>query len=225
MKKKKLKYAHSIKLSFVKSVLDVWTKRNHKLLHIGLNSTIEPTFFWDLGFDVTYLAHSQEDLEQRQEKNGKKIEYFIGQIDHLPFDEKVFDYVFTAHNFAEFKNLGECQKDEKEQLIIDELVRVCAQSICLIENNALSCSRLSPCMSSLSFQQLEKYLPEDCQVEFFSALHGPSILWTKKFHLKAMQAYPLKVPFGSLMALRIATSNVPLTTLPIKTMQTASDIV
>lgn len=224
MKTKKLNYARSIKLSFLKSVLDTWTKRNHKLLHIGLNSGIEPSFFWDLGFDVTYLAHSPEDLAKRQEKNGQKIEYYLGKIDHLPFDEKVFDYTFSAHNFARFKKLEKTKKENKEQKILDELYRVSAQGICLLENNSLLCPRLKSNMSSLAFQQLEKYLVDDCQTEFFSALHGPTFLWTKKFHLQAMQAYPLKSPFGSLMALRIATSTVPLTTLTITSVQPASDL-
>ncbi len=225
MKPRKRNYAHNTKLLFLKSVLDVWTKRNHKLLHIGLHSPVEPSYFWDLGFDVCYLAFSQEDLEERQRINGKKIDYYLGSLEHLPFHDKVFDYSFLAHNFATYKKLEDKEKEEKSLLILDELVRVSAQGICLLENNSLSISRVKPCMSSISFQQLEKYLPESASAEFYSALYTPSFLWTKKLHLKAINAYPLKIPFGSIMALRIATSGVPLTTIPIKTMQTASEIV
>ncbi len=218
MNVKKKKYVQMVEEKFIRKIIEPWHKRNHKLLHIGHHSTIEPSYFWDMGFDVTYLAANQECLEKAKEKNGKKIEYYLAQSDHLPFDEKVFDFIYLAHTFSrpEYNN-------EQKKRILEELLRVTAQGLCLVEYNSLAFSRLKPAFSALEFANFSQYLPYKSEAQMYAALSLPSFLWSSNFICKAINITPMTIPFGSLMAMRIDLSPVNLTPLTLKVQERASD--
>ncbi len=223
MKMKRIAFAHSVKVRFIKALLSSWQRKNTKLLYIGLNSTIEPSFFWDMGFDVTYIATTQEELIRAQERNGKKIEYVLAKPDRLPFNEKTFDFFFLAHSLTE--KVDEEKLNFKQRLnILNEALRVTAQSICFLEFNTLTFTPLRPALSPFVFNRLSKRLEDTIESEFFSALHLPSFFWTSKYPLRSMLATPLKNPFGAIMAMKINISVIPLTSMPLQVSEAVSEI-
>ncbi len=219
MDTKKTKYVQLVEANFIKSLMENWHKRNHKLLHIGHYSDIEPSYFWDMGFDVTYLVKNQEELERAKEKNGQKIEYCIASPDHLPFDEKIFDFAYCAHAFASFDFTN-----EQKITIMQELSRVTAQGLCLIEYNTFALSRLRPAISALEYKEYATKVFKEENLELFTALGLPACFWTLKLPLKTINSSPLRIPIGSLMAIRVAFAPVGMTPLLLKVQQAASDI-
>ncbi len=238
MKIKRKTYIENVKKDFLALLIKNWQKRNNRLLHLGLGHGIEPSFFWDLGFDVSVLCQSQEELVQCQKTNGKKIEYFIGKHDHLPFDEKVFDYVVLTHvlgsspensnNYADKKS-----KEEHFSSLIEEAQRVSAKSICLLEFSSFALSKLEPHISPFLLRKItktDKYNlseltknNEEILACFSSALHSPSFMWHER--LLPFSSYPLNIPFGSLIATTLNHSPLLMTSLPLQVSSTVSEII
>lgn len=233
-------YAHTVKLDFLTNLLKPWKKRNNKLLHIGIHNGIEPIVFWDMGFDVTALAQTQEEFEESQAKNGKMIEYIIANKEHLPLDEKAFDYVVLTHSFSaeetlfphksSIKSLAKIlhskkkiKTDEEKYIFLQEAFRVCAKSICLIENNSFAFNVFNPAVSPFLFREVCTNFSEDCENSFFSALTLPSLFWSKKQSIKSWHALPLRIPFGSFMAVRIDKSPLLMTSLPLTIPQASTE--
>ncbi len=243
---KKQLYAKEVEHNFLANIMKDWKKRNHKLLHIGINHAIEPCFFWDLGFEVTAYAQNLEELEESQKKNGKMIEYSLGVVDHLSFEDNTFDYVVLTHTFASntlvelpshsrtqnlkhvfSKKSAKNKKIDYEycflEQIIHESVRVCANSVLIVENSSFAFDILSPALSPLYLHQIcEKADQHKHELHF--ALSVPSLLWLKSKTAKSCYAMPHKVPFGSLIALQIDISQEVMTSLPSYVSYAVEDI-
>ncbi len=257
-KHKKDEYAQAIKLDFLTNLMKNWKKRNHKLLHIGINHSIEPSFFWDLGFEVTAFAHNLDDLDESQKRNGKRIEYVQGVADYLPFEDKTFDYVVLTHTLASNstlnlpkhsriqnfkhaltknqyknsiknntrnkarKNLINSQKSILEN-IVQEAVRVCANSVLILENNSFAFDILNPALSPFYLNQICEHADKHHHSLYFS-LSLPSILWFKAKAMRSLLALPHKIPFSSFIALQIDISQEVMTSLPNYITYTAEEI-
>ncbi len=211
-------YITIVKQDFLSSLLHNWKKRNNKLLHLGIDNSPEPSFFWDLGFDVTALAQNQDELVRSQEANGLKIEYVLGKNDHLPFDDKTFDYVALTHILA-----SNSSSNENLSTIIEEALRVSTKSICILEYSTHAFKKVK---SSISPKTLHNITDEistryNMQTNFYSALRLPALLWSKKSAHSIIESHPLRFPFGTLMAITIEHSPVLTTSLPLQVSSTA----
>jgi hypothetical protein len=111
-------------------LLSPWRRRGASLLQVGLEAGLTPDFFWEAGFDVSALDARSELLEAARAATGPRVEYFLGQPDHLPFDDKSFDHVVLAHQgTANFS-------------ILEEAARVAAKGVIAVEWNRVSPARL-----------------------------------------------------------------------------------
>ncbi len=228
MKDDKTNYIHEVRLDFLSALLKNWQKRNNRLLHIGVNHGIEPSFFWDLGFETSALCKNQEELEQCQNANGKKIDYYVGQIDHLPFDEKTFDYVVLTHALAplalqksRYQNPKNCFDEDSYQLLL-EAQRVSTKGICFLEFSNFAFKVAKPSLSLKCLKKLREEVQENVEAKVFTALHSPPFLWGKKLPLSS--SYPLNIPFGTLMALKLTHSPLLMTSLPLQISSAVSEI-
>jgi hypothetical protein len=111
-------------------LLSPWRRRGARLLQVGLGAGLSPDFFWEAGFDVSALDARPELLEASRAATGPKVEYFLGQPDHLPFDGKSFDHVVLAHTGT------------ANSAIMEEAVRVAAKGVIAVEWNRVSLARL-----------------------------------------------------------------------------------
>ncbi len=236
MKTSRKNYINSVRADFLSGLLKPWQKRNNRLLHIYANHGVEPSFFWEMGFDVSVLCATQKELEQCQERNGKKVEYFIGKSEHLPFDEKLFDYVVLTHSLgssiedAKRKKLYHSQNEIEQVLekIIQEAQRVSTKSVCILEFSSFAFTKIQPALSPLLLRKLVKLdtytnsNEEENLTKLVTALHLPSFLWTKK--PLPFSSYPLNIPFGSLMAVTLDHSPFLMTSLPLHIQQAATEI-
>ncbi len=242
-------YAQAIELDFLTNLMKSWKKRNHKLLQIGIGHHIEPSFFWNLGFDVTACAQNQYELEQSKQKNGMMIDYLLGAPDYLPFEDKTFDYVVLTHAIASSSKLNlqshshiqnlkyalskknPLKKEQYTKInestclecIVQEAMRVCANSVLIVENSSFAFQILQPALSPLYLRQLcDKANAQKHSLHF--ALSTPSWTWTKSKAMKSCLSLPHKIPFGSLVALQIDISQELLTTLPSYTTYPAKEV-
>ncbi len=75
-----------------------WKRRGSSLLQVGLNAGFSPEFFWEAGFDVTAVDRSPACLVAAREQTGPRVEYLCGSAEALPFDDGFFDYAVLVHH-------------------------------------------------------------------------------------------------------------------------------
>lgn len=74
------------------SLIAHWPRRRQKLLDLGCGTGMFLDFFWSCGFDLTGLDSSPAMLARARTKMGSRVDLHLGQAEHLPFDDKEFDY-------------------------------------------------------------------------------------------------------------------------------------
>jgi len=74
------------------SLIAPWPRRRQKLLDLGCGTGMFLDFFWSCGFDLTGLDSSPSMLARARTKIGSRADLHLGQGEHLPFDDKEFDY-------------------------------------------------------------------------------------------------------------------------------------
>lgn len=120
--------------SLLYHLLSPWRRRGATLLQVGLESALLPDFFWEAGFDTSALDANAARLAAVAMQTGPRVEYSLGQADHLPFDDSAFDYVVLSH-------LGlRSNKERKDwtQTVLQEAVRVAGRGVIVLEWNRLA---------------------------------------------------------------------------------------
>lgn len=85
-----------------------WPRRGQRLLEIGCGTGIFLETLHRAGFDVTGLDCSPAMLEAARCRLGPAADLHLGQAEHLPFDDKEFDYsvLFTVLEFCDDPGLA-----------------------------------------------------------------------------------------------------------------------
>lgn len=158
----------------VQRLLTPWRRRGATLLQVGLGAGLLPDFFWEAGFDVTGLDASSDMLEAARQATGPRVDYALGQPDHLPFDDGRFDYVVLAH----------LRLTPGMALPLDEALRVASQGVIVLEWNFLSVPALSrgPWRRGVwpwALTWLARKACPDARLSLYSALPWPLFLWPR----------------------------------------------
>lgn len=87
----------------LQGVIAPWPRRKQKLLDIGCGTGMFLEFFWSCGFDLTGMDKSPDMLARAREKIGHRADLHLGSAEHLPFEDREFDYasLMTVFEFLE----------------------------------------------------------------------------------------------------------------------------
>ena len=90
-------------IKLLQGVIAPWPRRKQKLLDIGCGTGMFLEFFWSCGFDLTGMDKSPDMLSLAREKIGHRADLHLGSAEHLPFEDREFDYVslVTVLEFVE----------------------------------------------------------------------------------------------------------------------------
>jgi ubiquinone/menaquinone biosynthesis C-methylase UbiE len=97
------RFAYQVQRHLLERLVAVWPRRGQKLLEVGCGPGIFLEALWEAGFDVSGLDPSPAMLKAARSRLGTKAELHLGRAEHLPFDDKEFDYVtlFTVLEFCD----------------------------------------------------------------------------------------------------------------------------
>lgn len=99
-------YLQQLEERLVRSFMSGWQRRGSSFLQVGLHSYIAPEFFWDAGFDVCAIDENLNALNYALNCSGPRVEYQLGKVDYLPFEDDSFDYAFfTSYVSPHYKTM------------------------------------------------------------------------------------------------------------------------
>lgn len=200
-----------------------WPRRKQKLLDIGCGTGTFLEFFWSCGFDVTGLDSSPDMLALAREKIGVRADLHLGQAEHLPFDDREFDYV-TLTTVLEFV--------DDPALVLREAARVSRKGVLITFLNRFSwyglSVRLSKKKSTLanarwfSWPEMQTLIQGTIQpgsIVGCSILFGPPATWSQAPIMRHMNSLSLWPWVGALTAVR-AEMTPPLAQTPLMAWKT-----
>ena len=202
----------------VQMLLSGWPRRNRTLLCMGCES-LWLEMLWHQGFDTSGFDCVPENLEMAAKHLGHRADFYLGQFDHLPFDDNSFDYAVL---FSVLEHVDDPLP------LLREALRVSAKGILLGFFNSCSlyhADNLQPGINPFRiFRMLNKEAPE-CRITARSILLGPRCTWKEKRLYHWINGLPLPFPIGACMGLHVDLEpRVPLTPLLLQARQKALSV-
>ena len=197
----------------LQGVIAPWPRRKQKLVDIGCGTGLFLEFFWSCGFDLTGIDSSPAMLALARDKIGHRADLHVGWAEHLPFEDREFDYAALTTVLEFVDNPGE---------VLREAMRVVRKGIVLMFLNRFSmygCSaRLFRKKTFLSrahwFSWLEmrgliqKNLSPGL-IEARSILLGPPSTWNQAPVFRHVNSLPVFPWLGAVTAVRIDLTAPP----------------
>lgn len=213
--------------SLFKHLISQWPRRGRTLLDIGCGAGIFLEMLWHYGFDVTGLDTSQELLDIARERLGQRAGFQLGCTEHLPFDDREFDYVAL---------LTVLEYVENPEEVLREAVRVAARGVIIGSMNSFSLYQVQrrlhrPTLESrhrlhnLNFWSLRRMVRKICPeagITARSILLGPPGTWKKKGLWEKLNGLQTCLPFGAYLGFCVDTQpRVPMTPLLLRAREQA----
>lgn len=192
-----------------------WRRRKQHLLQVGCGSGFFLQIFLDAGLQTTGTDRSREMLQKTRSRLGASVDLHLAQPEHLPFEDKEFDYVALI-------NVLEFSPDPDQALL--EACRVGKKKLLLLFLNRFSLLYLTrnlrlPFGASRqralqeaqwrSWGEVKKLVRKNLgprPMRGASVLHGPKCVWGRKNN------YLTSLPFGALCAAELDISREKLST-------------
>lgn len=187
-------------------MLACWPRRRQKLLDIGCGTGIFLEFFWSGGFEVSGVDKSPDMLARAREKMGGKVNLHLAQAEHLPFDNREFDYA-SLMTVLEFT--------DDPALVLREAARVTRKGVLVTFLNRFSLYRLSVKLSGresalteaswFGWPEMRGLIRKNVQpgqMTARSVLPGPPSTWKPVFGLRHMNSLELFPWCGAVTAVR-----------------------
>ena len=190
-----------------------WPRRNHAIVNPGCGSGVFLEMLWHYGFDVTGVDTANESLELAQERMGHRADFYLGQLDALPFDDDEFDYAAL---------LSVLEYAEEPETILREAVRVSRRGIIVGFLNSLSLYGFSNGIPGLPRRSLNPFriarmaakIVPGCRIFSRSVLLGPPVSWKETRIWRGINSFAFPLPLGSYVGMCIDTQpRIPLTPL------------
>lgn len=204
-------------------VMSRWPRRGCSLLDVGCGTGLLSEFLWQGGFDLSCLDQSPAMLERAHARLGHRAAFHTGTAEHLPFDDRAFDYVSLL-------NVPEHLKDPHAALT--EALRVAARGVVLGFLNACSLARIAqscPGADPLPLPNGPRWLGLKTlcvlarsasgagRLSFGSVLLGPPSTWKTGGARDFVNNLRLPLPLGAYAALSVMHGpGLTLTPLPLR---------
>ncbi len=221
------KFALQSELKLLDRCLSSWPRRSQTLLEVGCGPGIFLKYFFEAGFDTTGLDASPAMLEAARRRMGSKADLRLGQADHLPFQDKEFDFValLTVLEFG--------SSSEDRERILQEARRVARKGLIITYLNKMSLYYLGHGIpvfrkDSSSLRRAKWFTPFGMrfllhravgQYPIFSrcVLHGPCFSWRPSIPWRQFNQFLALPVFGAYCAARVdLVGDTPLTPLYVK---------
>lgn len=206
-----------------------WPRRGQRLLEVGCGTGIFLEVLHRAGFDVAGLDSAPAMLEAARGRLGPRAELHLGRAEHLPFEDKEFDFsvLFTVLEFCADPGLA-----------LREAVRVTRKAVLIAFLNRFSLHWLTTIALSRHGGRLLRearwfspwgarrlirdnlgYRPG----RFRSVLPGPRSTWCESLPWRLVNAPILSCPVGAISARTIRLTNDPVVT-PLPSFKTKACI-
>ena len=200
-----------------------WPRRGRSLLDVGCGTGLLSDFLWQGGFDLSCLDQSQAMLDYARARLGNRADTYLGVAEHLPFDDRSFDYVTL---------LGVLEHLADPRLAMQEAFRVAAKGVALGFLNACSLARFGQFFFRennlqlphgprwLGLPELGKLLRLACaegRPAFGAVLLGPRCTWKHGRLCNLVNSLRLPLPLGAYALVCVTKEQLrPLTGLPLR---------
>jgi len=207
----------------LQGIIAPWPRRKQKLLDIGCGTGVFLEFFWSCGFDLTGIDLSPDMLASAREKMGQRVDLHLGDAEHLPFEDREFDYasLMTVLEFV----------DDPEQ-VLREAARVARKGVLITFLNRSSLYgwsvRLGKKQSSLSrahwytWTEMRELIQRTINPGAMSArsiLIGMSCTWNRAPVVRQLNSISVFPWMGAVTAVRIDLT-APRARTPIMALKT-----
>ncbi len=197
----------------LQGIIAPWPRRKQELLDIGCGTGAFLEFFWSCGFDLTALDLSPDMLSSARQKMGDRVDFHLGSAEHLPFEDREFDYVslMTVLEFA-----------DDPGLVLREAARVVRKGILVMFLNRLSLygwsMRLRRKQSILArarwftWPEMRTLIERNISpgaMQARSILVGPSCTWNTLPVVHQLNSTPLPAWLGAVTAVRVDMTAPP----------------
>lgn len=184
-----------------------WPRRKQRLIDIGCGTGVFLDFFWSCGFDLTAVDSSPAMLAHARKRMGDKVEFHVANGEHLPFDDREFDYatVMTVLEFSENPErlLREASRVARKGLLITFLNRYSLYSFC---TRTSSRYRRLKQATWYTWPQMRAMITRNVSVGTLDArsiLMGPTCTWKRIPLVHQLNSLPLSPWFGAITAVRV----------------------
>ena len=202
-------YAFHMECLLLEQALSAWPRRHQKLLEIGCGPGFFLDRFWRAGFAVSGVDGSPAMIDAARARVGEYADLHLAQADHLPFDDKEFD-------FAAILTMLEFHPDPAK--VIAEAARVARKGLLICFLNRLSFyyltnGRKRPDSSNV-LRQAHWFTPCEMrrlirdalgprQITPYSVLAGPPLTWRKGFAWRLLNGQVQSLSIGSYVGYRV----------------------
>ncbi len=210
-------------LHLTKEMISPWPRRGHNVLAMGFGHWKSLEMLWESGFDVSAIAASQEHMEMAKQYLHQKVDLYINAFDHLPFDDKTFDYVILRPppRKGSYPSL---------QAMFNEASRLATKGILLQFWNNASLLGLMAKRQSLPYflehslwsswqtarKMMRKAAPQGT-ISTGSTLLGLPKSWNENSWFHKLNSTVIPLPIGALVHLRLdLIPKTPLTSIPLR---------
>lgn len=194
-------------------MLACWPRRRQKLLDIGCGTGIFLEFFWSGGFEVTGVDKSPDMLAEARKKMGGRAELHLAPAEHLPFDDREFDYVslMTVLEFVEDPEsvLREAARVARKGVLITFLNRFSLYGLSVRLRKRESTLSQADWFGWLKMRELIRKNIRPGQMVSRSVLLGPPMTWKPVFGLSHINGLELFPWCGAVTAVRADLSPIP----------------
>ncbi|MCT4625584.1 class I SAM-dependent methyltransferase [Halodesulfovibrio sp.] len=207
-------FALRAKMKLIADLISGWPRRGRRFLEVGCAAGRMTEMFYHAGFDVTGLDCSPSMLEAARELLGQRAEFFLGKAEHLPFEDRQFDYVGVG-SVLEFV--------DDPEAVLEEALRVASRGVIVTVYSKWSLYYLSRNCSGADFADdrtwlspfaVDRMLRNQVETGLFtrrSILLGPVCTWRDAPVCNWLNSSILPYGFGALSGVCIDKNDTKMT--------------
>lgn len=184
-----------------------WPRRKQRLLDIGCGTGVFLEFLWSCGFDLTAVDSSPDMLTHARERMGERVEFHVAKAEHLPFDDREFDYatIMTVLEFVDdpARVLREAARVARKGLLVTFLNRQSVYGLRTRLSRRDSILKRAHWFSWLEMRALLHKTVSPGVMFGRSVLIGPPCSWRGTPVLRQVNALPVWPWIGAVTAVRV----------------------